>query len=510
LFGAPLESVEDLLRVLDPRREHSQAFREERWDGYLRINDGNRFPAGLTERVCKHLQSEGYDVVVNQPEETEAIDTSRMGPLYLGCGPKRKSPFWDHQLEAIMAILQKSRGVVKSPTGSGKTEIMAAAARYFWEERDWQSIIVVPKKGLAAQTVKRLRHYYGNDLSVGQCGDGQRTIGDVTVATAQTLIHFMPWRKKGHVMPPDLNLKELVEKAQVLFLDEAHHASAESWYTIAMNSKALRKFGLSGTPLKNDVLADLRLVGATGEIICNIEATGLIELGINAEPKILVVYSRKASGPDLPVKIYPKYEMGKVIQCKRHLPWAEAYTKGVVENEHHNRAVIRAVEWMVDHGRRVMVLCRRKPHWRTLKKMLEATGLPFGAYWGDTPVFDREDGKRLMQEGSIKVILATTIFDEGEDVPAVNGLVLAEGVKVSINAIQRLGRGMRQKKKGANDLWVVDFCPTCHPRLAEHALERVVAWEGEGYDVRVLEDWPDDDEELNLPFATWDLTSSVS
>jgi superfamily II DNA or RNA helicase len=385
---------------------------------------------------------------------------------------------------------------------------MAAAARYFWEERDWKSVIVVPKKGLAAQTVKRLKHYYGNDLSVGQCGDGQRTVGDVTVATAQTLIHFLPWKKKGMLQPPDQGLKKLLEKAKVLFLDEAHHASADSWYTISMHSKALRKFGLSGTPLKNDALADLRLVGATGDIICNIEATDLIELGINAEPKIIVVYSSKASGPELPTKHYIRYEKGEKVAAKRYLPWAEAYVKGLVENDFHNRAVIRAVEWMVDQGRRVMVLCRRKPHWRKLKKMLEATGLPVGAYWGNTPVFEREDGKRMMQEGSIKVILATTIFDEGEDVPAVNGLVLAEGVKVSINAIQRLGRGMRKKGKGeSNDVWVVDFCPTCHPTLASHSLERVVAWEGEGYDVRVWEDWPDDDEELVLPFLTWDLTS---
>ena len=369
---------------------------------------------------------------------------------------------------------------------------------------------MVPKKGLAAQTVKRLKYYYGNDLSVGQCGDGQRTIGDVTVATAQTLIHFMPWKKKGRIMPPDKGLKELLEKAQVIFLDEAHHASAESWYTISMNSNAIRKFGLSGTPLKHDVLADLRLVGATGEIICNIEATELIDIGVNATPKILVVYSRNASGPDLPCTYYYTMEFGRRVKAPRHLPYTEAYIQGVVENEHHNRSVIRATEWLVDHGRRVMVLCRRKPHWLTLKKMLEATGIPFGAYWGNTPVFDREDGKRMMQEGSIKVILATTIFDEGEDVPAVNGLVLAEGVKVSINAIQRLGRGMRKKTKGTNDLWVVDFCPTCHPRLADHALERVIAWEGEGYPVRVWEDWPEDGEELDLPFPDWDLTSGTA
>lgn len=507
LYG-PVEVLQTMLTIPDPQRFHSLAFREERWDGMVKLYDGNRFPAGLVERVSDRLAEDGHTVAIVSPEEVKPVDTSRMGPKYLMCGPKRNQPLWDHQLKAIMAMLENSRGIVKSPTSSGKTEIIGAVAQYLWEERGWRSLIVVPKKGLASQTVKRLRGYYGNSITVGQCGDGLREVGDVTVGTAQTVIHYLPQMRKNGVLPPDPKLRKLVRETEVLFLDEAHHTSAESWYRIAMDSGALRKFGLSGTPLKNDELSDLKLIGATGEIICTVVATELIELGISAKPKICVVYSPKVSGPDLPSSTYLKWVNGKPVQTRRYLPYPQAYQRGIIGNVHHNRAVIRAVEWFVDHDRRVLILCRRRPHWQTLHQMLDDAGLDHMALWGATGMYEREDAKKLLDGGKTKVILATTIFDEGEDVPGVDALVLAEGVKVSVNALQRIGRGMR-RKVGANEVWVVDICPTCHPTLSKHALNRVQAYEGEGYDVQVCENWPDYNsaEEL-LPFLNWDLTSA--
>jgi hypothetical protein len=55
------------------------------------------------------------------------------------------------------------------------------------------------------------------------------------------------------------------------------------------------------------------------------------------------------------------------------------------------------------------------------------------------------------------------------------------------------------------DVWVIDFVPTCHDTLREHAAKRAEAWEGEGYEVLVWTDWPKrEGEELDLPFARWD------
>lgn len=515
LRGAPAKALEDCLVFLDPKRFHNRAFKERRWDGKVRLFSGRKFPSGLTEHVIKHFNDAGEDVTTVGKEEKVPIDTSRFDATYLGPIGPGKDDLREDQCQAILSMLKHKRGVVKSPTASGKTEMIAAVARYLWEERGWRSLIVVPRKGLAKQTRQRLTIYFDGDLEVGQCGDGEKTIGTVTVCTAQTLIGFRKRTHKKRTIPPDPELAKLVADAEVLFLDEAHHASAATWYDIAMHSGAIRRYGLSGTPLKNNEIADMKLIGATGPLIHEVAADTLIEAGAAARPKIVMVMAENASGPTLPVSFSYRQnpKTGKLIKIETLLPYKEAYPRGITGNSFHNAAVVRASVWLADQGKKTLVICRRKDHWRTLGDLFRESAATFDAVWGATDTETRDLAKRdfIHVEGGA-VLLATTIFDEGEDVPNIDAIVLAEGVKVSTNAIQRIGRGMR-RKTGINEVWIVDFVPTCHKRLGEHALERAKAYEGEGYEVTLLETWPhpdhqDFDDEHLLPFLNWDAVEA--
>ena len=520
LHGTSTSVLEETLTVMDPRRFFNRAYRERRWDGKVRLYQGRSFPAGLNERVVEALNKKGIDVLVVAAEETTALDTTRVDETFLGLvGPHRDSDLWEHQIEAAKALLSHRRGVIKVPTGGGKTEIMAIVARFLWEERGWRTLIVVPRKGLARQTAKRFNILYDGDIEIGQCGDGKREVGVVTVGTAQTLIKFLPQKRKDRktkrvkIIPPDPALRQMVLQYEVLILDETHHASSESWYTIAMQSGAIRRYGLSGTPLKNEEIADLRMVGATGEVMYTVPPKVLIELGIAAKPKVVMVAAENASGPELPMVDKWVRIKGKVHSIEKPVPYQEAYRKGIVENDVHNAAVIQAAVWLVDHGKRTLLLCRRKDHWTRLRNLLEESGLEYLAVWGDTDTEERDRAKTLLDAGKIGVVLATTIFDEGEDVPGIDAIVLAEGVKVQTNSLQRVGRGMRGKKDTLNEVWVVDFCPTCHPKLSDHAYARAVAYTSEGYEVAVLEEWPKPGEEPVgelLPFKEWDLTQAAS
>lgn len=402
---------------------------------------------------------------------------------------------------------------------SGKTEIYCAALRYLYEERGWKSIVVVPKKGLLHQTAERFEKYYRGDLKVGRIGDSIKDPGIVTVATAATLQQFRPyWKKlKGRYnrveFPADPIVKKLVETREIIALDETHHASSESWFDFCMFSAAKIRWGCSGSPLKDSELSDMRMIGATGEILIDNEARGLVDIGVAAKPKIVAVCSENASGPELPTKLTLIRVGKKVIQRRVCMPYADAYTKGYTENVHHNAAVVRAVTWLVDNGKKTLVLCRKKAHWLTLKKAIEGTGIEFLAVWGDTGIADRNRAKRLLDTGQIKLVLASTIWDEGEDVPGIEAAVFAEGVKANTNSIQRVGRAMR-KKSGDNEAWIVDFVPTCHPRLSEHGIERVKTYEGEGYEVMPIFEWPKKDDRNDypdlLPFKHWNRTFADS
>lgn len=517
LHGVDAERVlPECLRFPHPQARYSRAFREGDWDGKVDLFNGRQFPAGLAQRVIDFLTTRGQTVELIELRAKTEVDCSRLSPTYIVDPSKDGFALREHQMDGILALLQNVRGIVKSPTGSGKTEVMCAAARYLWEELGWRTLIVEPKLGIAVQTHRRFETYYRGDVRVGLLAEGRRDEGPVMIATAQTLLSFKPRLRKGkkgrrsQMIPADDLVREVVKEYEVLMFDECHRTSSDSWYEIAMESGAYRRFGLSATPIVDEDLRDARLIAATGPVIFDAKSVDLIEQGYAARPKIVMVMHPNASGPNLPAERKAvRTRGGRVMLKEVPMPYQQAYERGIVQNETHNRAVTMAVEWLVKNGRQTIVLCRRKEHFVRLAELFEQAGLEFAAVWGDTETHERNSVKAAFGNRTINVVLATTIWDEGEDVALVEAIVLAEGVKVSTNSRQRVGRGMRPDSA---DVWVVDFVPTCHPKLHEHAYQRALSYEAEGYEVRLLDRWPgsgelDFGDEL-LPFKEWDRGAS--
>ena len=156
----------------------------------------------------------------------------------------------------------------------------------------------------------------------------------------------------------------------------------------------------------------------------------------------------------------------------------------------------------MDHGRNVLVLCRRRAHFATLRWMLDKAGISHAAIFGSHSVRDRTEAKRQLSEGNVKVLLASEILAEGEDLPGLGAIVLAEGIKSTVNSRQRVGRGMELTANG--DVWVVDIIPSRCAMLVQHGLERVQAWEQCGYEVKVVEKWNENGNyDRLLPFLDW-------
>lgn len=527
LHGVSAETLETVLAFDHPAPYRSRAFLEKRWDGKLRLYTGTRFPAGLAVQVADHLVDTGRDVVIHGWEPKHKCDWSWLGRDYLPPTGKFEE-LWEHQHAAIHAMLNASRGIVKLPTGSGKTEIVAAVARALHDEFGWRSLVLVPRKGLLHQTAKRLIGYYGDEVSVGVVGDGERECeASIVVATAQTMQRWKASRLKGRIRPAEPALRDLVKRTDVLFLDECHRASSDTWYAIAMASNAKRRYGLSGTPLKNSLIDDAKLIGATGPIIHEADVDGLIATGLAAKPKIVMVMSANATGPDVSQTIAQtaladaqKRQREKAAKAKGRKAklkpikkpeskevYQAAYHLGVVGNPQHNAAVVRATQWLVNNKRRTVVFCRLKEHFNELDRLFKEAGIAHLAIWGASDLSDRDHAKRSLASGATRVVLATTIWDEGEDL-ACDAIVLAEGVKSITSALQRIGRGMR---RDSTDVWVVDFVPTCHAMLASQAADRADAYEQEGYEVVLLEKWPrKEEDDLPLPFKQWDRAIRAS
>ena len=509
LTGADPSELDACLSIPHPRPEGIKAYREQRWDGRVKLYKGSKFPAGLTQRVVEHFQGHGETVALSG-WKPKPIDLSRLSNDYLPPVGKFRE-LWDHQVEAAKVLLQCGRGVLESPTGSGKTAVIAVIARYLWEEFSWRTLILVPKKGIMHQTFDALQGWYQDDVPVGMMGDGCRVEGDVIVATAQTMQGHKPRRRKirggkgkKQVLRADPEIRSVVRDFEVIIADECHRVSSDSWYELFISSKAKRRYGCSGTPLKQEELSDAKLIGATGPVVHSVDVDGLIGVRLAAQPKIVMVCSPNASGPNIDELVDRQLSAQPTRARGKESKYQLAYQGGVVENSALNHAIVRATQWLVDHGRRTLVLCRRVEHFERLHQLLEDSGLSFVAVMGSSDKSDRDHAKQALSKGRVSVALATTIWDEGEDIGGVGGLVLGEGVKSITTTLQRIGRGMR---RDTDELWVVDPVPMCHKMLLEHAAVRADTYEDAGYPVQVLEEWPDQDDEAEeknlLPFLSW-------
>lgn len=471
LYGGPVDLLSRMLTFRDPKREYNQAFKDGRWDGLVKLYEGQRFPAGHVADISAQLKQDGYNVRV-QGQLRLKLDLSRFTPEYLG-----KYTLWPHQYAAALEMLTNPTGMIKAPTRSGKSFLAGAVMKYLWEEKGWRTLYVVPKKGLLDQTVRKLQDMYGHDLKVGKVGDGFRSIGQVTVGTGQTLGQFQARAAGGGIAMPDPVVEKLVREGhQILICDECHRSSNSTWQGIAMASPARVRYGMSGTPLKSKELDDARIIGATGPVIYSTEATTLIEAGLANKPKIVMLLPPETDEFD-----------GK--------PYDETYRLCVSENEEHNQRVMDAVCQLVDHKRTVLLLTRMMKQFDTLSKMLEGQGISYRALFGGHSVEDRTAAKKLLERGAIKVLLATEILSEGEDVNGVGSIVLAEGVSSKVNAVQRIGRGMQRTKNG--DFYVCDVVAP-GSMMFGHAVDRCKAYEREGYEVRLIQAGEP------LPFLEWD------
>ena len=480
--GIPRTVLNSYVRFYAPKYQYARKYKEGIWDGTITLARGKHIPTGLIGHVKKQLKREKKRVKIHDPYKNDDIDLSDFSNDIL-----KGIVLDDHQMEGAIALLERMRGVVQAPTGSGKTYVIAAVALFLHQQADLRTTIIVPRKGLVNQTVESLRETFGSDgPSIGMLGGGVKQAGAVTVATAQTLLGFRGYTRKGKRTKVNQVAKDVIENTDCLVADECHSASSDSWLEIAMSCPATRRYGLSATPLKHKELPDAKLKGATGPLVKVVEPQRIIDKGFVTQPKICMLMSDRASHK-------PLYSVGVRRDGKEYAKkdeYQKVYKKGIVESVTHNNTVIDCARWLIAQGRRTLVLCRQRKQHRILETIAEDKGMSFLAVHGDDPVSAREYAKNAIYENEVSCLIATTIFDMGEDVKGLEGLVIAESVKDHNLAVQRIGRGMRMFEGSDGELWVVDLISTCDPRFIEHGASRIDAYEEKGYPVEVVEKWP--------------------
>jgi superfamily II DNA or RNA helicase len=236
--------------------------------------------------------------------------------------------------------------------------------------------------------------------------------------------------------------KAMVANSDIIVFDECHHAAAKTIYALAMECKTTATFvGLSATPKREDG-EDMRVHGALGIIVYEISRRALIDLGYLADANVRY--------------IKPLFDFrGDYL-----LNYAGLYAKHIVNNFDRNEAIIAAAEEYAAQGKKVLVLITQIEHGQAIFDALKCPPNKLFCH-GSTD-------DRYKDLASYDVIVASNIFNEGINLPALDVVILGAGGKSSIQLTQRIGRVLRPK---AHSAIIVDFVDT-EPRYLEKHYKR--------------------------------------
>lgn len=410
------------------------------WDGRrVLITDKMKFYTGLLARVIGILDS--HQLEYQFVDERYAPSEQEFNPLRMDIQLR------GYQREAIQAALKNSWGTIRIPTGGGKTRVAAGIL----SEISRPSLFLVTRRDLMYQTVKAFHSIFHYDR-IGFIGDGEWNPNFITVATVQSLCAALevPFKlengeKPERVVQKDKGRKNLalalLGGIDVVIFDEVQNiASRTSEGIMGKVERARWRFGLSATDWRNDN-STLLLEALVGPRIYDINMSHLVQHGY-AVPAMIRTFTLPA----------PANGWSYVSATT----WDEVYKYYHVENVKFHNLTVDIIGTWLDHGRTILTLVTSVKHGKTLASLCAEKGIKAVFLSGRDATKIRAETLGRVERGELRCLIATSIADEGLDLPVLDALILAGGGKSSTKAIQRIGRIIRPYGKKTEG-WVADF-----------------------------------------------------
>lgn len=427
-----------------------------RWDGKKRLLTENlEFEYGLLERVKEHyaLSNREVEIVDNRPAKTESTPIDISEKLKeIGKEPR------PYQLDTVEAAKNSDCGIIKIPTGGGKSLVAALITAEFGKPAN----IYVIGIDLLYQFHALFKSIFGDD-NVGIVGDGLCDVKKINIVSVWTAGQVLGLKKSDIIIDSSddsekldpqkyEDIKKCLVDAKVHICDECHLGASATFGALSQAIRPEHIYGMSGTPWRDDG-ADLMIEAILGKYIVNIKASTLIDQGYLVPPIIKFI-------PVEPLK----YKVTKQYQT--------IYKEYIVENDIRNELVVKATQKLVEQGFQTLVLFKKIDHGKVLFEKISKI-MPCILLSGKDDIKTRESAKSELEAGRINCIIASQIFDIGVDLPSLSGLVIAGSGKSSVRALQRIGRVIRKhpnKKYAA----IIDFVDQADFLLAHSKTRRKI------------------------------------
>lgn len=467
--------VQQTLSYMADGAEHSGAYKSGNWDGRSSFFtwDSSTFPRGFLTLVHSALLKSGYKVqVIRQPLPAP------LGPEKPKVDDFPEDDRYDYQPEIVNKLLRHGQIIAQVATGGGKSRIAKLCVA-----RIGRPTLFLTTRGILMYQMAGSFNYLSK--KVGIIGDGEfAPVKGINCGMVQTIISKL--KEPDETDPAEKQAKQATERARMIrilemfefvILEEAHEVSGNGFFEILRHCKnAHYRLALTATPfMKDSQEANMRLQASSGPVAIQITEKLLIDRGILAKP-----YFKFVNLTEHPKALY------------RSTPWQRAVKVGIVENELRNKHIVAETIRASRYGLSSMILVQRQDHGKTLQAMFDKVGIRCKFVFGEHEQEERQAALAALKAKKLDVVIGSTIFDVGVDVPAVGIVILAGGGKAEVALRQRIGRGLREKKDGLpNCCFILDFTDGLNSHLKDHAKQRRFIIESTpGFKEGIVSDFP--------------------
>jgi superfamily II DNA or RNA helicase len=303
---------------------------------------------------------------------------------------------WNPRTQNLMNVL------FQMPTGTGKTTVFSEIVRRA-RLKGKKVLIVVHRKELVEQIAERLSHF---QVAVGIIsGTIQPDVEkEVQVATIQTLS------------------KRDYPQADIVIIDECHHAKAATYKKLWEIYPEARFLGVTATPIRmsGEGFSDLfDTLISTGQL------SDFVKAGYLVKVRHIVGITPDLSSLKIKMNDYAQDELGELMQNENLMAdLVESYQRKA-------------------NGKKIIVFAVNIEHSKQIVENYRKAGIQAEHIDANTPKKERECILQLFREGRIKVLSNVDIVSEGFDVPDCEAVQLARPTKSLGLYLQQVGRCMR-------------------------------------------------------------------
>lgn len=452
-----------VLRFRKKNYFYNRAYKAKKWDGYIDFfnQSTGKFLTGLLPEVKLALTNLKINYQINDQREIIVSIQENINTNFLQqWQPKNNKSIIleDYQVDFTNQALKHGRGIIKSPTGSGKGLLPTTILKCL---PVLPTLIICNRKDIINQNYEEIINWGFTD--VGRFTDHYHETGTIICATVQSLHH----------------LEKLLPKIRILIVDEVHKMMSSQcikYYKKLVNCYV--RIGLSATPFKfqkkrkdkvieGDNVHKYALKGYFGPVFkTNITASGELPIsylqGINRLSKTNCTFYY-IDEPKIPYDIF-----------------LDAVTNGIANSWYFHGVVSRLVKQL---KKRTLIIVERIAHGDALHQLIP------NSLWiqGKDDEKTRKEVIEQLQSSQTDVVAIATqgIFNTGINV-YINNLINGAGGKAEHEIIQRIGRGLRP----ADDkeiLNYIDFYFRINEYLEKHSKNRIATLKSEGHEVVVKE-----------------------